>query len=236
MDEKDKKLLIIVAAIIGGLGCCGVAAVVGLGVWGASMAPTPVAVPTTAPVPSSQYVPAPAAGWSTYSFAADCSASNANLRLQRLQVAYPTTHVVLPCTGQQPRPWAYVTFHQEGADGAAVSQWTVGYASGPVDFNLLAQAADDLSRQLSAGPTTALRQDQMQARGGSLLRRDSTFQVTSAMGAFVPGTYIYRQVVVRNPSSPDGVMLTYVAPSTNPQADLAVNDTDLQRVVESIQF
>ncbi len=236
MDDKDKKLLIIVAAVIGGLGCCGVLGIVGLGFFGAAMAPTVAAPPTGTPVTAPAVPVAPAAGWTQYSFAANCTAGNPNLRLGSFQVAYPTSHTVLACTEQQPRPWAYVTFHHEGPTGAATSQWTVGYASGPVDFNLLAQAADDLSRQLNAGATIAVRQDQMLARGSSLLRRDSTFHVQSAMGTFQPGQYIYRQVVIPKPGSADGLMLTYVAATTNPQADFAANDADLQRVVESIVF
>lgn len=234
MDDKDKKVILIVVAAVAGLGCCGVTALFGLGMWGASVASSPVVAPMPPAVPTTPMPNAP--GWASYPFAANCSGANPNLRLQRLTVAYPTTHTVLPCTEQQPRPWAYVTFHHEGPSGAAVSQWTVGYASGPVDFNLLAQAADDLSRQLNAGATVSVRQDQIQARGAALLRRDSTFTVAAAMGAFVPGTYIYRQVVVPNPNGPDGVMLTYVAPSTNPQADLAANEPDLRRVIDSIVF
>ena len=233
METKDRNAILIVVGLVAGLGCCGVVGIVGLGFWGAAM--TPVVPPTSPPI-AAPVAPAVAPGWASYAFAADCSARNPNLRLRRLTVTYPTTHTVLPCPQQHPRPWAYVTFHLEGASGEALSQWTVSNASGMVDFDVLARAADGLAAEIGAPPTQPIRQDQLAARGTSLLRRDSTFTVPATRGAFVPATYIYRQVVVPNPTAPDGVVVTYVAVTTNPTADLAANDADLMRVLESIAF
>jgi len=226
MMDGNKGL--IVAVVGGGLGCLlvlGAAAGVGFYMMG-SRAPSAPAASTPAAVPGGT------PGYLRYAHAVGCRA-NANLVLPSFTVDYPAGYQVMPCTQQAPSPWSYVTFHRETPQGA--EQITVGWGHGKVTPDLLGQAADDLVRQLGAPATRELGRAPLAARGGSLVRRDSAFDIPQTIGPFLPGTYVLRQVYL--PREPEGATIMLLAPARGGEpAALAATEPTLRTVVESFTF
>ncbi len=226
----DRQQGLILAGVGAGLGCLiigglavGFVFFVGARDSGPSVAPPSPAVPTS---------PSATPGYLHYDHGLNCLA-NPQLVLPSFGVDYPVGYQVMPCTQQSPSPWSYVTFHRETPAGA--EQLTVSWGHGAVTPDLLGQAADDLVRQLGAQPTRELGRAPLMARGGSLVRRDSAFDVPTTIGPFVPGTYIFRQVYV--PREPEGLTLMMLAPARGGEAAaLAATDTTFRTVLESITF
>lgn len=229
----DRQQGLILAGVGAGLGCLIIG---GLAVGfvffvgardGGSAAVPPSPPPAT--VPSS---PSPTPGFLHYDHRANCLA-NPQLILPSFGVAYPAGYQVMPCTQQSPSPWSYVTFHRETPEGA--EQVTVSWGHGQVTPQLLGQAADDLVRQLGAPATRELGTAPFPARGASLVRRDSAFDVPATVGPFLPGTYVFRQVYV--PRQPEGVSLMLLAPARGGEpAALAATESTLRTIVESVTF
>lgn len=188
---KDNTLKI----VLGVVGCFGCAGVVGLlllfGAGFAFRGSVPATPPVVTPVPpgpstSPLAVPTPAApaDWSLYTHSGPCAGSE-SLRLAHFQVAYPPAHRVLDCHSQTPRPWNYVTFHEQGESEA--NQIGLGHSRGAVNQEILASVAAQLAQQLGAATPDLVDASPLAARGAALTRRDMAFAVSEARGAFRPG-------------------------------------------------
>ncbi|MAQ15237.1 MAG: hypothetical protein CMN30_10645 [Sandaracinus sp.] len=184
--------------------------------------------------PAPPVLPAPAAapGYLRYEHAGRCP-NNPELVLERFVVEYPADHRPLACWTQTPRPWSYVTFVEETPEGS--EQVTIAWSRGAVTPDLLAQAADDLARQLGAGPTTEVDRTPFVARGGALVRRDGTFTVPATIGPFLPGTYLFRQVEVPGPVA--GVNVTTIVPVRESlEATRTRSEPLMRHLVETLAF
>lgn len=251
MQDNDKGTVKIVLALVGCLGCVGVLllfAVFGFGFLASSTGPMtpitppmmPIGPPPVAPPSPTLGVdfvtPSAPPGWAAYAHSAPCPA-NPNLRLTHFQAAYPATFNVMPCQEQEPRPWSYVTFHLE-VDGVAEQQITLGFARGFPTQQILADVATQLVSQLGAPPPRLVDASPFVARGTSLLRRDSVFEMTTTTGVFAPGSYLLRQVVVLSAGpGTEGVMVTLVQRIRTTEAETVVqSNASLLHTVNSIEY
>ncbi|MFK8000396.1 MAG: hypothetical protein AB8H86_12410 [Polyangiales bacterium] len=247
MNSADKKTAQIVAGVVGCLGCAGLVLVVGvfgIGVFvSSSPSMTPVAPPMVpmAPVVPTQppaFAPPPTPpDWSQYQHASVCPNNN-NLRLSQFRAAYPGMYKVLPCEEQEPRPWSYVTFHLEDAEGHAQRQITLGFARGFPTQAMMESAAAQVVAQLGAPAPRLIDTSPFSARGASLLQRNASFTVPSARGVFQAGTYLIRQVVVPGQGlHPEGITVTVIhRVDTTEEVAIAESGVTLQHAVSSIQF
>ncbi len=188
----------------------------------------PVAAP--APVPP---------GWGEYVQRTNCAALNPNLVLSGFRVHHPPSLQPQTCA-EQPVPASYVNFLESDAAGRLTGQFGLGYVFGPsvMEHSLLDQLASDFERQMPLGSRFVPHDSApLFARGTSLTRKDYVVHVAGDFAGFSAGTYAYRFVLVRQPASDQGLLVTMIRTAmTTPEAAFSGMQADYGAMLESIRF